>query len=372
LESEEEKAFYNPPAPLTEELPADVRRFAELLRERSAILRPVAGWSVAASDLREAAEIFAAAAHEVFGVRLSVDDEDPTHFDAFLNRYLIAEELRPLFDGAQVREDFSDADYERFAQLIGKTPIPAEESVYYFAGAYWGEWLVRHRGATWALHAPLRPLQAFPDMITAHQTVALLPFSQVVKKLADPVSDTLASKAHAFGSEYLPPYPLIASLADSEEATVALMPEKARAGLEAAAKGDMAGALALLQEAAEGEPENLLVLAHIQVIGWQAEEWEAVHRAMTQLLRQHPHARTFYNLGVFYAQFDLLEEAVESIRQAVLLHPPYDRAKLTMAALLAEKGEMARARSILQEVAGESFDPQMQEEVARLLAELGE
>ncbi|KEO84694.1 hypothetical protein [Tumebacillus flagellatus] len=370
LESEQDKLFYETPPLRAEGWPEGVRIFLEKLREASAAFRSVGGWSVEAEDLRRAADVLAAIAHEVFQAPLSLDDEDATHLDVFLNAHVIAENLRPLFDGARVREGLGDAEYERFANLIAETDIPAEESLYYFLGAYWGEWLARHRGAVWMMHAPLRVLQAFPDMITSFGTVCLHPFSQVLKKIADPVADNLAYKAGVFHNEYLPPYPMIASMADHREAALALMPPEVRTAQGMVQQGEVEAALHLLQEAAEREPGNLLLLVQVQQTAWQAQDWEAVHKALTSLLRQHPHARSFYNLGVFYAQFDLLDEAVESMRQAILLNPQYGRAKVTMSALLAEQGEVELARSILEAVLTEGYDSSLQEEAQKLLLEL--
>ena len=130
LETEEDKRFYQPPARLTEDVTPEMGRFLTLLRERSADYRPVSGWKVGADDLRGAAQVLAEAAKEAFGALLSLDDEDPTHLDAFVNTYLIAPELRPLFDGARVREGLTDKEYDQFAKLLQQATIPAEESLY--------------------------------------------------------------------------------------------------------------------------------------------------------------------------------------------------------------------------------------------------
>lgn len=370
IETEQDKQYYRTPPLLAAGEPENLQAFLARLQEESAAFRSVGGWSVFTSDLQQAAERFAVAARKEFGVALSLDDEDATHLDAFLNQHVIAPELRPLFDGAKVREQLPDAEYERYAKRIEANQIPALEALYYFLGAYWGEWLVRHRGAVWMMHAPLRPLQAFPDMITANGTVCLHPFSQVLKKINDPVGDNLAYKANVFHHEYLPHYPLIASMADSREATLALMPPEVGLAQTALKHGDGEAALLLLQQASEREPHNLLLLLQVQQVAWQAEEWEIVHKALTSLLRQHPHARSFYNLGVFYAQFDLLDEAVESMRQAILLDPQYGRAKLTMAALVAEQGEVDVAKAILEQVLNEGYDSTIQDEAKRLMYEL--
>ncbi|PWK13463.1 tetratricopeptide repeat protein [Tumebacillus permanentifrigoris] len=370
LESEQDKQFYSTPPLQAEGWSEQVTLFLDKLREESAAFHTVGGWAVSTPELQRAAEIFARVVREVFDAPLSLEDEDALHLDVFLNWHLIAEEVRPLFDGARVREGLSDAQYQEFAERISAISIPAEEALYYFLGAYWGEWLVRHRGAVWMLHAPLKPLQAFPDMITSNGTVCLHPFSQVLKKIADPVGDNLAYKSGVFHNEYVPPYPLIASMADRHEATLALMPEEVRLAQQATQQGDAATALTLLQKASERAADNLLVLIQLQQTAWQAQEWEVVHQALTSLLRQHPHARSFYNLGVFYAQFDLFDEAVECMRQAILLNPHYGRAKLTMAALVAEQGEIPVAKALLEQVLNEGYDSAIQEEAQRLMLEL--
>jgi len=370
METEQDKEFYNLPRPLTSELPQDLQRLVDRLQEQMATFKPLTGWLTGADDLARAADVLAQVAHEVFKVRLSVEDEDPTHFDAFLNRFVIAADVRPLFDGARVRENYSDAEYEAFAAKIEGSSLPDREALYYFLGAYWGEWLVRHRRATWMMQGPIRPLQAFPDMITSYGTVCLMPFSQVLKKLCDPAGDNLGYKASVFEAEYLPPYPLIASMADRQEAVLSLMPTEARLADTAIKSGDLQGALSLLTAASVREPDNLLVLGQIQLVAWQAEEYEVAHKAMTALLRQHSHARTFYNLGAFYAQLELIDEAIESMRQAILLHPNYGKAKLALAGLLCARGEVELAREILTHLLTEAYDSAIQEEARAYLLEL--
>jgi FimV-like protein len=345
--------------------------FLERMRERAVGFRGVEGWSVAEADVKAAALVFAEVAREVFGVTLSLEDEDPLQLDGFLNRYVIAPELRPFFEGAQIQTGLSEADYARYVQICEQGTIPEEEALYYFLGAYWGEWLVRHREAKWGLYAPLQPMQKLPDMITTtYGSVCLLPFSQVAKKLADPAADALGYKAGVFQSAYLPPFPLVARLEDRQEAMLALMPHEARLAEEAVRRRDLDTAIHLLDQALQREPEQLFLLMMMQQVAWQAEEWELAHQAMTALLRLRPHARTFFNLGVFYAQFELMDQAVESIRQAILLDPQYDRAKLTLGTLLLELGEKEPAREVLEHLAETGVDPQMQAEAQRLLGEM--
>lgn len=370
LETEQDKSFYELPKGLLTDPPDQLQRLFDRLQGEMATFKPLTGWLVGEEDLARAAEVFAGAAREVFAVRLSLEDADPTHLDVFLNKHVIASEIRPLFDGALIREGLTDADYDRLARKIEAAPIPATEAFCYFLGAYWGEWLVRHRQATWKMHAPLLPLQAFPDMITSHGTVCLMPFSQVLKKLADPVGDNLAYKASVFQAEYLPPYPMIASMADSHAATLSLMPAEMRLVEDALRNRDFEGALALLVQASEREPDNLLLLGQIQQVAWQAEEWDTAHKAMTALLRQHAHARTFYNLGAFYAQFELLDEAIESMRQAILLHPHYGKAKLALSGLLCASEEIDLAREILTHLLTEAYDSAIQEEAREYLLQL--
>jgi len=371
VETEQDKGFYEVGVPLMREVGGKLGGFLTSLKNASAAFRPVAGWRVEVEALAEAAAVFARTAYEVFAVRLSLEDEDPLHLDTFINLHLIPEAVRPLFDGGRIRDGLTDAEYEAFAEQLGAMQIPAEESLYYFLGAYWGEWLVRHRGAQWTLYAPLRPLQRFPDMLSSHGTAVLLPFSQAVKKLIDPATETLGYKAQIFAQEYLAPYPLAAALADATEARLSLLPPLCRVAEEKLASGDVQGAMTVLQAVAEQEPDAEQVLLQLSQVAWQAEEWEVAHGAMTALLRQRPHARTFYNLGVFYAQFDLLDESIESLRQAVLLDPHYDRAKVTMAALLAEMGETAAARMILGDVLEQGMTPELTAEAQALLAALG-
>ncbi|MGB8954733.1 MAG: tetratricopeptide repeat protein [Tumebacillaceae bacterium] len=370
LETDEMKAYYTPSVPLTDEVEMKVEEFLARLLEESKAFRGLTGWAVEAERLAQAAGVFARVASEHFKVTLSLDDEDPLHLDAFLNQHLIAPELRSFFDGPKVKEGLPASDYEQLMMFIEGTAIPREESLYYFLGAYWGEWLVRHREAVWSVFTPLRPLQAFPDMVTSHGTVCLHPFSQVLNKLTDPIGDSLANKAQVFPVDYLPRYPLIASIADANEATLSLMPEPARRAYTALATYDLEKALELMLDGLEQDPENLPLLAEAAQVAWQAEQWELTHKAMTALLRMRPHPRTYYNLGVFYAQFEAMDEAIESLRQAVLLNPRYDRAKMTMALLLAEVGEIDAAREIAQMLLAEGSDPAIQSEARNLLLRL--
>lgn len=370
LETDEMKAYYTPSVQLTDQVEMKVEEFLARLVEESAEFRGLTGWAVEEEKLAEAAGVFARVASEHFQAALSVEDEDPLHLDAFLNQSLIAPELRSFFDGAKVKEGLSSADYEQMMMFIEGTAIPREESLYYFLGAYWGEWLVRHREAVWRIFPPLRPLQAFPDMVTSHGTVCLHPFSQVLTKLADPIGGSLANKAQVFPIDYLPRYPLTASIADANEAMLSLMPEPARRAYAALRTDDLETALELMLDSLEQDPENLPLLAETAQVAWQAEQWELTHKAMTALLRMRPHPRTYYNLGVFYAQFEAMDEAIESMRQAVLLNPRYDRAKLTMALLLAEVGKNEAAREIAQMLLAEGSDPAIQSDAQDLLLRL--
>jgi len=365
------ESHYSLPARLAEQVLPDVASLLEELRELSAKFRPVGGWKTDESSLREAADVFARTASSRFGASLSLDDEDPTHLDAFLNTYLIMPELRPLFRGADVIEGLREAEYETYAQFLGDSEIPGEESLYYFLGAYWGEWLVRHREARWTLFPPLRPMQAFPDMITTVATVCLHPFSMVLRKLADPVGDNLAYKAQVFGRDYLPPYPLTATPDDSTKAMLSLLPEQAQDALHQIKAGHLLQGVKLLERTADEHPASLQTLTLLQQAAWQAEEWETAHGAMTALLRQRPHARTFYNLGAFYAQFELLEEAIESMRQAILVDPNFGRAKLTLAELLIEAGEERLASEVMEHFMKEGFDSALREEAEALMRRLG-
>lgn len=217
-ESAAERRMYKPFVPYYYVNPPQLERFIVVLQNRTGLGPFQPSYPVDGPSLRRAAEAFEAAAKEVFGFTLSLQNPDPAQYDVLFNRHLIDPAVQPYFDGARLRE-LGDAASDEYAKVLEKLRVPRESLFYYCAGAHWGEWLFRHRGARWQLIAPLRPLQSFADMVSAGDTMCIHPFSQVTSKMTDPEGDALAFAADpTLLRKYKPPYPLIATPADAAEA----------------------------------------------------------------------------------------------------------------------------------------------------------
>ncbi|MHB0972565.1 MAG: tetratricopeptide repeat protein [Thermoanaerobaculia bacterium] len=340
------KEFYKPYADYLDASPDHITALVDKLAASTHLPRHDETYPIARETVRATAKAFESAVREQYGVAISVDDADPGQLDRLVNAHLIEPELRPYFDGIVLRENLDDVASEKYAQLVDAHRIPNEPLLYYAMGAFWGEWMVRHRLAQWTLYEPLRPVQAFPDMITAVQTICHQPFSQVVKKMSDPEGDQLAYKAHVGSSQrYIPPYPLLASIADSNEAVRSLLSQEGRAGVDQETAGNSSAAYDSFRKAIAKDPNN----ATLYSLGFQAafrtEHYEdafAWAKRACELEPNNPMLK--HNFAIMIGgQPDGEAAAIKLLDEAVALDPQYARGRLTLAGFLSST-DPARAR----------------------------
>jgi len=373
-ESDAVRAFYQSYAKVFDETPADLLPLIAKLEQASGVARAATEFPISPQALSQAARAFEVAALEAYQFRLSVDVADPEQLDRFANTFLIDPALRPYFDGAGPRE-LPEEESRGYFDAVESLRVPNEPLLYYCMGAFWGEWLVRHRQAVWALYPPLKPIQSFPDMISASNTLCAHPFSQVNKKLSDPEGDQLAYKAKVMQAEarYLPPLPLIASLADAEEAALATLPPFTRAACDLEKSGDADGALRAYAEAIASNGKDLRTLSLAVQAAWQGKRWEFVEHWSLAALRSAPTHPVFsHNLAVLYAGTPgRLNDAVKLLETALRTNPAYGRGHLTLASCLFELGDRDAARAEAMWVI--ENDPQLRSAAEEFLkeAELG-
>lgn len=366
------RAFYKPYADYLDVTPPDIAELVNDLASDTGLPRHSATYPVDNETLRKTALALAKASSQRFGLRLAVDDPDPGQIDRLVNGHLLEPELRSFFEGESRRSDLGSDAEERYANLVDKHRLPNEPLLYYSLGAFWGEWLVRNRNARWVLFAPLNPVQSFPDMVTALDTICLHPFSQVVKKMTDPEGDQLVFKAHVAtsGKKYFAPFPLIASLADAKPATRALLPELVTQGLDLQQRGQGKEAVGLFAQAIQESPNEARLYAFGISAAWTEGQWDLVERWSKGAIALAPdNPMLKHNLAVLYSGSpSQLPQAVSLLEAALRDDPGYARAHLTLASCLADKGDRALARKHAEWVI--EHDPQLKTEAEGLLASL--
>lgn len=371
-ESDSVKAFYRLYAEWMDSIPDDMSRLVEFLAGATGLPRVADEYPVDDETIRSAAAAFQEAARVVYQFSLDAEDDDASQLDRLADQHLIDPALRPFF-GEQAMAEPSDEESERYVEAREGLRVPNEPLLYFCMGAFWGQWQVRHRQASWALCPPLNPVQSFPDMITQGSTICSHPFSQVCKKLTDPEGDNLAYKVQVSTSQkqYLPPYPLLASLADADYAVRQLLAEPAQRALDAEEAGDDEQAWALFCEAAVEDDEHPQLLSLMIACAWRLKKAEMVDGISRRLLGLVPdHPVTCHNLAVLYSnQPDLMPKAIDLLERALASDPRYSRAHITIAYCLAETGRIDEAREHAEWV--RDNDTQLKDEAEELLNELG-
>ena len=238
-EPETMRAFYEAPSAFEPRTPEDVAAMVEALARATSLDRRARQFPIEREVLERAASALEAVAR-VDGPALDRADPSPAQLDRFIDARVISPALRPFFAAGLPRALERAEEVDAYEAAVEASRIPDEPLLYYCLGAWWGEWLVRHRSAAWTLEAPLTVPQWFPDGLTTMLTVCLLPFSQVAKKVADPEGDNLAFKSGLVERpvKELPPFPLLASLADARHAADALLKPSGREAIRLLESGE--------------------------------------------------------------------------------------------------------------------------------------
>lgn len=367
-ETPEVEAFYTPYSEFMETTPPELDRFVGVLARETGLERNRVSYPISAEMLEAAATAFSTAALQVFGPKLSLESQDSEQLDRFANKHLIDGGLRPFFTGSTMSEGLSEEEEEEFGDLYDSSRIPNEPLLYYSMGAFWGEWLIRHRQAAWRLVAPLRPIQSFPDMVTTANTVCIHPFSQVVKKFSDPAGDQLAFKATASSGmkRQFPPFPLTASISDSDYAATYGFPTLFSRGWSHAKSGDNSQALAIYKEFFQAEVSDPQFYFLAIPTAWEEQQWQIVEQWSLRGLELSPkHPVLNHNLAVLYSDIpDAVPDAIEMLRLAIAEDPSYGRARITLASILHDGGNSSDAFELLDWVVENDY--QLREEASSL------
>lgn len=343
-EDAETRAFYKSYAPLFKRTPDEIAFFVEALRQRTDLQTTGDSFPVDSKTVRSTAAAFIEAARSVYGFSFNLRSGDPSQLDRFVDAHMI------------------DAEGGR---------VPNEPHLYYAMGCFWGEWLCRHRSSAWALHAPLNPLQSFPDAIGVSNTICMQPFSHATKKLADPEGDNLAYKSDIATSDKrkLPPFPLIASIADADQSVRDLLPPSAAASLNAWEKGDER-AFRLFVLAIQETPDNPRILDHAVGCAWDLERWDDVANWLDRLIQLCPDRPHFqHNRAViFTGSADTMPRAIELLENALRIDPAYARAHLTLASCYHDVGRNQEAIRHCQWVMAN--DDELKADATELLKEI--
>jgi tetratricopeptide (TPR) repeat protein len=346
-EGEATSAFYEPYASFFDLTPADLVPFLEQIENRTGLARSRDTFPTDRDTVSRAAEAFANAAVDVYRFELSVQDNDPDQLDRFANAHLVDPILREFLDGPADLDDLSDEHAERYALALDRLRIPNEPLLCYSMGAFWGEWLVAHRNAAWRLYEPLRPLQSFPDMISAIGTVCIPPFSQVTKKLSSPAGDGLAYKVAAFDAmkRFFPPYPLIASIADANHAVASGFPAPFMEAWQLAEAGNHSGAVSAFERFLQPTTINPQYVCLAVPWAWATQQWDLVEGWSLGALEVSPrHPVLNHNLAALYSRIpDAEDDAIRMLEIAIEEEPSYWRAHLTLASCLIDAGRVAKA-----------------------------
>ena len=151
-----------------EEAPGVVRRLVSTIENATGIpRRGLSTWPTDARSVEETAAAFVQAAQNIFFAELDLESDDAGQIDTLAREHLIDPALRRTLD-----------DDDAYGEIIAAESqcVPDEPLLYYAIGCFMGEWLVRHVGARWFLHAPLDPIQSFPDLLRTVTLTNVAPF----------------------------------------------------------------------------------------------------------------------------------------------------------------------------------------------------
>lgn len=343
---------YAPPNGYLPVLPPGVAEIAGAVAQSVGRATRDADFPVTAEALSTAAAAFCRVASAVTGVPLDLGAPNAAQFDAVADHF-IDPALRPYFAGGRLRSDLTAAEQDAWRAMGASARVPDAPDLYYGFGAACGEWLVRHRHSVWGLLGPLRPMQFFPDAAAAGHTMSALPFSFVSKRLADPEGDNLNFKMDDPPMrDRIPPFPLIASLADTREAWFRTFPPEARPLLisEASAPPErtLAGYMRLLRR----HPEHTGLLS---VAGELARTQVDPYLAVTLLRRLSPLAPDVSRVHLTLAMLlvsapnpKYANEITEHVRAAIRLEPNEPALRSFLATHLARAGDAEGARECLR------------------------
>ncbi|MHC4847033.1 MAG: tetratricopeptide repeat protein [Planctomycetota bacterium] len=351
------------------ETPSAIRRFVHAIEAQTDLpLRGVSTWPTDPETVAETAQSFASAASNLFFAELNLESDDATQLDRFALEFLIDPELRKMFKDGEFRTELAD---EYAAIQEAETNRVAEAALLHYAmGCFWGEWLARHTPSSWFLHAPLDPVQSFPDMLRTGTMTALSPFSLVTKLLTNP-AESLASKVAAMPEQTVfGPVALCASISDSEEILRELVGPAVPKATQLLKEGKVDDAFRILDDAVDSNPENGHLLHQVSVLAWKHQQFALIHRATFLQLKIAPEsAEIRHNFAAIESMREGgLDSAIGTLEQLVDEDPDYARARLTLASTYLEANRADEAKQHAQWVV--ENDPDLAKQAQSLLNEL--
>ena len=357
------RVFYKAYARFYDEAPGVVRRLVSTIENATGIpRRGLSTWPTDARAVEETAAALVQAVRNIFFFELDLDNDDAGQLDTLAREHLIDPALRRTLD-----------DDEAYAEIVGKEQqcVPDEPLLYYAIGCFMGEWLVRHAGARWFLHAPLDPIQSFPDLLRTVTLTNVAPFSLATKLLVDPVGASFEAVAHTAPTATLfGPLALCATISDSEEILKTLLGPKFEKAAAVLKSGKKERAFDILEAEIEKQPTNGHLLHQVAALGWDYQEYGIVHRASELQLELAPDStETRHNFAAIESMREGgLEHAIELLEDLLERDPNYARTRLTLASCYHESGQplkaMAHAKWLVDN------DPEHAEPAAELLKEL--
>src|SRR5262249_9636431 len=112
------------------------------------------------------------------------------------------------------------------------------------------------------------------------------------------------------------------------------MSEARDAGYAALQQGDVATALARLEQAAQQTPEDYLAHLYLGAAYGQAGRHAEAVQALTRAVQLDPaNAQARYNLGIALERAGWREQAVTALQQALQLQPDYAKAREALQSL---------------------------------------
>jgi|SRR5579871_1972231 len=113
------------------------------------------------------------------------------------------------------------------------------------------------------------------------------------------------------------------------------MSEARDAGYQALQQGDVAGAVARLEEAAQQNPQDYLAHLYLGAAYGQAGRHAEAVQALTRAVQLDPsNAQARYNLGIALERAGWREQAITALQQALQLRPDYEMAKAALQRLM--------------------------------------
>ncbi|MHC4955407.1 MAG: tetratricopeptide repeat protein [Planctomycetota bacterium] len=356
--------FYKAYAKFYDETPSGIRRLVNAIESATDLpRRGVSTWPTDARTVEETAAAFAEAARNIYFAELDLDSKGAAQLDRFAREHLIDPNLRPLLDDSEKYGAAMEAEDVR---------VPDEPLLFYAMGCFIGEWLVRHAGCRWFLHAPLDPIQSFPDLLRTGTLTTLAPFSLATKLLADPVGASIESLLPALPSAtlYLP-IALCATVSDSEEALRELAGPKIERATELLKERRQEEAFDLVEAAVEKNKDNGHFLHQVAALGWDYHEYGIVHRASELQLELAPDStEAQHNFAAIESMREGgLEPAIKMLERLLESDPGYARTRLTLASCYQEAGQKLKAMAQAQWLLDN--EPEYAEPAQSLLDELG-